>query len=448
MDPTAEGQNEMESRKGCRRGAPQGHKRFSPIPNPPKPNRRELDVLLEHTDSVGHALWRLLSDLSVWSEVGGQDRAGMFLGKSGEQGMILAAAALASEIGPALSILAEIGTSPTRVDPAQLGRACGVIARWAEAREMKMTALQFAEAAARVESDNPRRSYVAGRLCRRTGDHERAKQWLRRARRLARRDGNEIDFAHAHRGYGFVLMDQGRFAQAEPHFLKCVRAAMRVGRRSLAGSGYHDLFVVAVHLRRNDAALHYARKAIDFYKTGHPRFPLLAHDVAAFFWMNLGFYSSALPVLSEILPYVHRQRERILVHASIARCAAAVRDNLRYRRAADEVLALAALDEEMTASSLYHVAEGARCFHDWTRAEELARMALDSAERRGNATIVDWTKALLDAVAVHLPGDTDAVPPLGGAVDELRTAVLRKLTRQPAPTDADGAVPPEEYPTD
>jgi hypothetical protein len=278
--------------------------------------------------------------------------------------------------------------------------------------------------------------------------------WLRRAIRLARRARiggidakNEIDFANAHRGYGFVLTDRGEMRRAEPHFWKCVRAARRVGHKSLAGSGFHDLFMVAVHLERWDDALQFAKNSVELYKVGHPRFPLLAHDVA-FFWTRRGYYSSALPVVERILPWVERQRERILVLATLARCTAAVRDHLRYQRVAREVMALADTDPEMAASSLFHLAEGARCFHDWQAAEQLGRRALEAAIARQNGTIIQWAESLLASVGNRIPGEYDTIPEDGSIVDETREMILRKLLRQPPPEAGYRPVPPEQYPTD
>ena len=145
---------------------------------------------------------------------------------------------------------------------------------------------------------------------------------------------------------------------------------------------------------------------------------------------------------------MERQRERILVLASLARSAAMVRDNIRFQRAAAAVLALTAIDSEMSASSLYHIAEGARCFHDWARAEELAQQALAAARNRANGTVVQLAEQLLDNLRARLPGDTDAVPEEGSIVDATRELLLKKLARQP-PTDPSGyPALPEQYPTE
>ena len=428
------------------RGAPPGHQRRSQIPSVPGADRRELDLLSEVRGPLGPILWRLLSDTVLWSAADPSVRGELFSNFSPRSWNLSGPLAGPAELEGALRILAELPVYPA-TDSAAVASACAMVAAWLEVHGRKGAALQFAEAGARAHPNDPLRCYVAGRLCRRAGECERAKRWLARAIRLARRANDDIAFAHAHRGYGFVLADMGQFEKAEPHFWKCVRAAKRKGRRSLAGSGYHDLFMVAVHLERWDDALEYSQKAVALYKVGHPRFPLLAHDIA-FFWCRRGFYSSGLPVFEKILPFVERQRERILVLASLARSAAVVRDNIRFQRAASAVLALAESDAEMSASSLYHLAEGARCFHDWDRAEELARQALATARRRGNGTVVHLAEQLLNGLHSRQPGDIDTVPAEGSVVDATRELLLKKLVRQPLADDGKFPLLPEQYPTE
>ena len=371
-------------------------------------------MLDEAAGAVGYALWRVISDVLLWCESSPDHRdtlwhvdAGQLF--TGEE-----------QLPPALTELLQ--ASPFRLeDSARLSAGCAAISGWAEGRGWPETALQFAETAARLDPTSAARCHTAGRLSRRRGEHQRAITWLRRGIRLARRARehgidarNEVDFANCHRGYGFVLSDMGDMARAEVHFWKSIRAARRVGHKSLAGAGFHDLLLVAVHQQRWDDALRHAKSAVELYKVGHPRFPLLAHDVA-FFWMIRGYFSSARPVVERIMPWVERLREKILVLSTLARCAAAVRDHLHYRRAAQAVLQLAEADPEMAASSLYHLAEGARCFQSWEEAEALARKALEQAHARRNGTIVAWATALLEKLARREPGDYDTHCPTKGA---------------------------------
>ena len=213
------------------------------------------------------------------------------------------------------------------------------------------------------------------------------------------------------------------------------------------GMAHHNLLVSALNTDRWEAGLGHAERAVSLYKTGHPRFPLLAQD-AALLWSRLGFYSSALPVYERVLPFVEDQRERILVLGNLARAAAAVHDRIRYERAAREVLHLAGVDTEMSAPALYHTAEGARSFGEISRAEQLGARALDLALSRKDSRGATLARGLLDALRNGRGPDQDVVPDEGSAVDSARETVLRKLQKQPAPGLSPREVPPEQYPTD
>lgn len=444
----------MAAKRTAQRGAPRGHKRFSAIPPMPTDPRRELDILRDHTGPLGFLVWRDISDLLLWARCTPAERKELFRPAREDRGEQLAYSTLAApELREPLRILQSVSVTPELMDANVVADACGAVVEWAEGQDMKETAVQFAEAAARLQPESSSRAYVSGRLCRRIGDHQRSFQWYWRAARLARRaqkrgvKGSEIDFANAHLGLGNLELDLGQFQKAERHYWKAIYAALRVGRRSLAGAGYHNLLHLKIATEQFTEAQQYAESAVTFYLAGHPRFPILAHDVALL-WLWQGNFSSALPILEKVLPWVEHQRERILVLASLARCAAAVKDHIRYERAASAVLALAAVDSEMADSSLYHVAEGARSFWDWDRAMRLAERALQLAQERDNAAVVALARSLLDAISTHTRGDVDAVPAEGSEIDRVTAMVLQKLEKQPAPAVGSGAVPPEGYPTE
>lgn len=437
-----------------KRGAPRGHGRHSAIPPMPKDPRRELDLLRDDTGPLGFLLWRIISDVLLWTACAPENRSKLFRAAPEDLGEVLAYATLtAPELREPLQALLTVSAVPGLADESAVAEAGARVVEWAEGQSMKETAVQFAEAAARIDASASRRAYTAGRLCRRLGDYPRAAIWFRRAIRLARRTQaagikfSEVDFANAHRGYGFLLIDMGCLKEAEPHLWKAAHAASRAGRKSLAGSAHHDLLLVMVGLERWSEALDHAKQAVALYKDGHPRFPILAHDVA-FMWSSLGYFSSALPIYEKVLPFVEYQRERILVLASLARSAAAVRDHIRYVRAANAVLQMAATDTEMVASSMYHLAQGARSFQQWERAEELAGRALHVAQKRNDLDIIRLSERLLVELQNRVAGDLDIVPEQGDIVDATRELILHKLQKQPAPALSSGAVPPERYPLD
>ncbi|HEX8320627.1 hypothetical protein [Longimicrobium sp.] len=265
-----------------------------------------------------------------------------------------------------------------------------------------------------------------------------------RAIRLARLADNEVALATAHLGWGMLYFNQGDYLHAEVHFTRGYRCAMRAGFHGLAGSATHDILVVSISSGRYDDAMPQATAAAKLYTADHPRFPLLAHDVA-FLLSRLGYYSSALPVLEKCLPFVEGTRERILVLATLARAAGAVRDRLRFERAAAEVVRLAAHSEEMSDMSLYHVAQGARGFEMWERARELGGRAAAIATRSGNKYILQAAPALLNSIENREPGDEDVVPPEGGEIDALVAKLLKRLQKHTAPHDG-RAVPVEKFP--
>lgn len=437
-----------------KRGAPRGHMRHSAIPPMPKDPRRELDLLRDDTGPLGFLLWRIISDVLLWTGCPPDQRAGLFRDAPEGRGEPLAYATLAApELREPLGVLLTVSVTPELADAGAVAEACARVAEWAEGQGMKETAVQFAEAAARIEPEVSRRAYTPGRLCRRLGAHHRSAMWYWRAARLARRAhklgvrGSEIDFANAHLGLGNLEHGLGHYEQARHHLFKAAHAALKVGRQSLAASAHHSLIGVTYNQGRVDEALQHAKQAARLYPSGHPRFPLLAHDVG-FLWLRQGYFSSALLLFEKILPWLEGQHERILVLASLARSAAAVKDHIRFERAAAEVLAMAAADNELAASSLYHVAEGERSFWEWDKAEKLATRALALAQEREDATVVALAELLLNAIRVHKLGDVDAVPPVGGEIDTATAVILQKLNKQTAPDVSSRAISPERYPTE
>ncbi|HEU0016285.1 MAG TPA: hypothetical protein VFQ45_21580, partial [Longimicrobium sp.] len=248
--------------------------RRQPAPLPPAPSaRRPLDVLVEIPTPLGLALWRALADAALWADAG--PGAALFRAPGAE-----AWGTDDPDVGGALWSLSLVRRLPWRESAPELAAGAARIAEWAEQQGHKETAAQFAHLAARLEPGAAAYATTAGRLHRRLGDAVRAQLWLRRAVRLARTGGREIDFAIAHLAWGNLDHDAGRFLHAEHHFCKGYRAALRAGRRSLAGAAQHDLLGVKIHTQRFDEAWEHAWRAVEMYAAHHPRFPLLGHDIA------------------------------------------------------------------------------------------------------------------------------------------------------------------------
>ncbi|HEU0052916.1 MAG TPA: tetratricopeptide repeat protein [Longimicrobium sp.] len=334
---------------------------------------------------------------------------------------------------------------PELVDYIALADACGTVAEWAEARDMKETAVQYAELAARLQPDSASRAFTAGRLSRRMAETQRAGVWYWRSARLARRANNNIDRANAHLGLGNLEHDLGHYSTAERHYWKAARAALRNGRKSLAAAAFHNLLGVTYETGRPAEALEHLRRATEFYGQDHPRFPPFVYD-AGFYLLREGFFSSALLVFQKVLPWVETERVGILARSAYARAAAAVKDHIRFHRMSNVVLSMVAVDDEGSANALYQLAEGARSFLDWERAKALATRALELA-KRSDASTIPFAESLLRAIDTKAPGDLDRVPEEGDPVDWITQEIMRKLDHRTTPPGS-RAVPPEHYPTD
>jgi tetratricopeptide (TPR) repeat protein len=432
------------------RGAPPGHRRISPVPPPPVTPYPDWAVLEDQRGALGHVLWRVAADVLLWTTAPEEDRSALFQPSADADSETLAyAMAEHPELSEALRVLWSVHKLPELADRIAIAGACSHIAGWAEAAGMKITAIQFAELAARLMLDSSVHSFTAARLCRRQGEQQRSAIWYRRALRLGRLADNQIDIANARLGMGNLESDLGNMAKAEGHFWKAARAALRNGRRSLAAAAFHNLIGVTYDSGRKADALEHLQKAARCYDPEHPRFPAFAYD-AGFFLMREGYFSSALLLFETVLPRLEGDRVSILVRSALARSAAAVRDNIRYTRQSTAVLAMAAVDDEDSANALYQIAEGARSFQDWERARALAQRALSLAIKRSDSRIARYAEALIGAIERREPGDVDRVPPEDDPIDSVTQDVLRKLKKKGAQVQEPGAppVPPERYPTE
>lgn len=399
--------------------------------------------------ALGHVLWRVASDVLLWGAARQGVRGTLFHPADASEAEPLSIAGTSHpELEDALTVLWSVHESAGAVNAPAVGNACSAVAAWAEGAALKRTAVQIAELAARLLPDSSELSFVAGRLCRRSGEFQRAAIWYRRALRLGRLADDLIDVANARLGMGNLESDLGNLRAAEENFWKAARAALRNGRRSLAAAAFHNLVGVTYDSGRRSEALEHLKRAAECYRPDHPRFPAFAYD-AGFFLMREGYFSSALLLHEAVLPRVEGQRVSVLVRSALARSAAAVKDNIRYTRQSRVVLEMVAADDEDAASALCQLAEGARSFQNWAGAESFARQALALATRRGEARVVNDAEALLRAIEQRIPGDIDLVPPEDDPVDLATRAVLHKLGRKPASRAGEGGViPPERYPTE
>jgi hypothetical protein len=157
----------------------------------------------------------------------------------------------------------------------------------------------------------------------------------------------------------------------------------------------------------------------------------------------MGLFSSALVIYVRVLAMMSRRRERITVLANIARAAAASHDRVYYERAKSEVMQAVESDgaDFVAVSALYHLARACQTYEEWSIAERLASLAVERASGRWRTR----AQALQASLAAREAGDVDALPMVGSEFDQVREALLRRLSRHGAEGD-DESSPPERYP--
>lgn len=402
----------------------------------PRPSHLVLD---EVGGTAGYVLWLLLNDCDLW--IAAEQRSQLFA--SG--GRDWADTEWPAELVDAFSILRAASAAPELARAADLASAAATVWEWAERQGHMEAALQFAELAARLEPDSSGRAGTAGRLCRRRGGlYPRATRWFQRATRLARMHGDEIAFSTAELGWGILELMNGNLLHAEAHLVKAYRRAMRAGRHSLAGPAKHNLIAVTATAGRHDEAWSHAREAVKLYAAYHPAFPRLAYDVALMLVLQ-GYHSSAIPVIERALQFFDEGAERMAILATQAGAAGVARDRVRFERSAAEVLRLVEHATEMADSAFLHLAQGARCFEQWDRAETWARRSVHLAGISGDKPVQRMAVELLEAVVRRDLAPEDSIPPADGEVDQMVALLLKRLKKHTAPPDR-RAVPPERFP--
>jgi len=405
-------------------------RRVAPAPPAPSGARLGHEVITE-CHPHGWIAWMLLHLARTWSVLEARERQGAFHPGTSATLRPFAAgfAADEPELAEAVHILLAMCDLPEAIQPVEIATACSRLSDWASAHAQPQTSLHFAELAAAADPDSAERAYRAGRENRTVGEWARATAWFRRATRLARIAGDERAFAIAHLGWGTLEHNLGNVAEAEHHFLKGGRAAFRARQRALAGTAHHDLLAVMITTGRFDRAIPHALRAISLYPRGHFRIPHLAFDVGAL-WLQMGHCSTALYLFEKIVSMFQEPGERLLAHAALARCTAVVHDRVRFERLAERVLEWVAEMPSQTAAALLHLACGAHCFGQHSRAEQLARQATEAAAREGNRSVLLAATALQARLTARAEPEVDHVPPPDSPVDEITQLVLRKFERR------------------
>jgi tetratricopeptide (TPR) repeat protein len=391
--------------------------RTQPVEPAPWDRRREAPLLeeLERViggDEVGTELWRGIRCVRAWIDRGAP---------SGEEAGHVA---VFGDVLQALALLVSLRQNP--VPAAQVGAACRGVFDWASRHGLPETALQYMEAAAEAEPENPEHARMAGMAAVRVDDFGRSEVWYLRAIGLARKR-HRPEYALAQIRAGRILYVQRQFLQAWKYYRRGTNMALSVGRRGLAADGYHNIMLLASAMSSYRYAEKYARKVLALSPLRWARLPYFVHDYAAIL-LETRLFEPAYQILSMVLPVFDEPSEQVLVWGSLAWAAAGAGDRTRFDDARERVLALAPAHREHGAAALRGLAHGARGFHEWEVATEAAVLARQISVSRGDpwdevANTELWTQIgrrepLLPAIP---PARTD-VP---GLVAQLESRLAR-----------------------
>lgn len=377
------------------------------IPEPPIPRGGEGAMLGEAPPAVAVCLWQYVRHLRDWTGATPAQRAALlpvpvaaWVAEKRRN-----ARAEAAAIAPALDVIETMLRSPESVADAGLAASCDEIAGWAMEQGYGETAIHFAELAASLDREEPRRANLAGRLTRNAGDPVRAEVWLERGIGLARRKRNWVEYTRGHLGLGILWKDQGRVSRARKHFNTASLMAMREGHEWLAAEAQHDLFhFMTVHGDPASAELH-ARRALAWYPKHHPRIPFLAADIA-FLLVCRAQYSDAAVILRSFLRKV-KSPQRVLGLSVLVRALAGAGRTPEYERARARLVGMLDVHEGFAAAARWNLAHAERAMGRWDAAEETVRSAIALARAAGDGETAALSETLLEEIERRIPAEAE-----------------------------------------
>lgn len=257
----------MVSRKSARQKRKRSG-RWS-IACPPNWPLNDVEILREVDGELGPMLLLACYNVRLAAEADPDLRPSLF----GRRIAVDATRCAPLEILEASEVLARLVSSRGDVPDRELADACRAIAEWAEAHSRSITAIAYAEAAARLLPDDPEMANLAGRACRRGGERQRAELWYERGAGLARRVGNTLEQVNGWLGFGNLYRDEGDFGRAFVWIRRAGRTARRGGLRESAGEALHDAFFVSYLNENLPRAAVWAERAARIYPVHADRLP-------------------------------------------------------------------------------------------------------------------------------------------------------------------------------
>lgn len=364
----------------------------------------EAGILDELPNVVGLVLWQNWRHLRDW--ISAQNAAKSRLFPEVMAGWVQAKRAEARmsepEIARALTTLDDWVRSHIPSGPDRLAAACQQLAEWAQERGYGKTALLYAEAAALLEPEEPRRALLIGKLARGAGQLARAERWFHTAITVARQRGRWEEYIRGHLGLGILCMLTKQDHQAREHFNAASTRANREGYEWLAGEAQHDLFQFMTVRGHYDAAEAHARAALARYPKNNPRVPFLAADVA-YLMICKHRYSQAIELLRGFLRIVKAPPDNVLGLSMFVRALAAAGHARKFRRMRRRLLSVELSATPFEAAALWHLAEAERAMRQWEPAAGHAQTALELALGERDLETAQFARETLRKVEARAP---------------------------------------------
>lgn len=381
--------------------------------------------------ALASELWQRARDVKLWSDVPQSHHESLFA--SAERTSLVA---IPDGIRPALETLGRLVDSPHAARGGDLGNACSSISAWAESAGHVRLSRTYAEAWALAEPISAKAAATAGGLCTRLADYSRAEIWLQRAVRIGRATKNWEWYIRGYLRLGMLHFNLGNYKPARRYYARAYRTAIWGGFGALAGKARHDMMTICTDVSAFDLGIDYAREVLELYPVGDPVFPYFVHDFA-FLLLRAGSFQLAAELLSSAVAFIPDHR-RLLIYGTMARAAAGLGERERYERLAVEVQARAETSEEGAAAAFVRLADGARQYGEWERAERLAGAALVIAHRRNEGQPQRLAHLVLDRISIR--DSTAPVTLLRRDAGALVPQFLARLQKHSAPEELAGAL--------
>lgn len=392
------------------------------FPPPPRARHREREILGELPDAVGLVLWQDVRHLRDWAESSPEVRGKLFNPPTNN---VLAKRREARSSEPELADLfdtfATLKANPLQSETVVVGAACERIVEWALTHDHPQTAIEWAEVAAIVDSENPKLANLAGRVTRNANEYERAEVWFKRGIGLARQQDNVVEKFWGHVGYGKLCKELSRVKDARKHLNRASALARKQGPPSLAASAQHDICaLLMVRGRLSEAAVR-ARRAFALYPKSDPRLPFFGADIALMLVLA-GRYSAAVRLLRAVLRAVQQQSARTAIMALAARAFAGAGAHEEAAVFRQRALKLLAKHPTMEGVTRWHLGDALRLAGNWEGARAEAKASLAFANEQNDRETARMARILLQMIE-----DRKAATPRSGTTDAMREFV-RELT--------------------